>query len=313
MNIAKFAAVAADCAAYKTLKAAFARGRNSHAYLFDSPDVLLSKCVAALLAAEDAGTSAGDAKRGRILSGNCPDVKFLGDGGFTAETADEVVAGCPVTPTELDRKYYILDLTKTNEAAQNKLLKTLEESPECSLFFVLAPTAAALLPTVVSRCERVTPFMAAGAAGRLDGGFSPYLDCAIYGGSDSLTEFDGLLSGGKSGFLISAIKLVRNAGAGRLLAAASVFPTVRDDAAEVLKYTERILGDIMKAGSGNAVETRGLYDMNEMTEAYPIGCLPSALGAVRRAVRRVSSGNMASIADELVITLAEVSAKCRKL
>ena len=312
-DVAKYCAVAKDCAAYVALKTAFARGRNSHAYQFDSQDVLLGKCVAAMLACDDADARPGDPKRARILGGKCVDVKFLGEGGFTAETADEVVAGCLVTPVELERKYYVLDLTKTNESAQNKLLKTLEDSPECAVFFVLAPGEAALLPTVVSRCERLTPFLPAGSVNKLDGGLSPYLDCALYGGSESLTEFDGLLSGAKSGYLLAAVKIVRAAGAGKLLAAASAFPSKRDEAAETLKYIERILGDIMKAGCGLAVDTRGLYDMKELTEAFPVGCIPSALAAVRRAVKRAVSGNMTSIADELIITLAEVNAKCRKL
>lgn len=311
-DVAKYAAVAKECAAYKTLRTAFARGKESHAYLFVSPDVLLGKCVAALLAADAAGAQPGDALRARILGGRCSDVRFLGEGGFTAETADEVVAGCLVTPIELERKFYVLDLTKTNEAAQNKLLKTLEDAPVCAEFFVLAPSEAALLPTVVSRCENVSPFLPAGAASKLEGGFSPYLDCALYGGADDLTEFDGLLSGAKAGYLLAAIKLVRGAAAGRPLAAATAFPSKRDEAAETLKYIERILGDIMKADGGHAADTRGLYDMQEMTEAYPLAATAPALAAVRRAVRRVPSGNMTSIADELVITLMEVSEKCRK-
>lgn len=308
---AKYAHIVRECAAYVTLKEAFTRGRNSHAYLFDSPDVLLGKCIAAMLAI-DADGRMSEAKRARVLSGKCADVKFLGSGGFTAETADEVVSGCLVTPSELERKYYVLDMTKTNEAAQNKLLKTLEDSPECSVFFLLASGESALLPTIVSRCERITPFLPTGAADRLDGGMSAYLDLALYGGADSLTEFERLLSGAKAGYLLSAIKFIRAASSGKLLSGATAFPNKRDEAAETLKYIERILGDIMRADGGYAVDTRGLYDMKEMTEAFPIAGIASALAAVRRAVERTPSGNMTSIADELAITLREVSVKCRK-
>ena len=42
-----------------------------------------------------------------------------------------------------------------NAAAQNCLLKTLEEPPERTVFFLITDQPAALLPTIVSRCRVV--------------------------------------------------------------------------------------------------------------------------------------------------------------
>jgi DNA polymerase-3 subunit delta' len=55
------------------------------------------------------------------------------------------------------RKIAILDpATLMNLAAQNALLKTLEEPPQDSLLILIASNGGALLPTLRSRCLRVT-------------------------------------------------------------------------------------------------------------------------------------------------------------
>lgn len=47
------------------------------------------------------------------------------------------------------------DAHRMNPAAQNALLKTLEEPPSYATLFLLAPHAEALLPTIQSRCQAV--------------------------------------------------------------------------------------------------------------------------------------------------------------
>ena len=58
---------------------------------------------------------------------------------------------------------------KMNAAAQNCLLKTLEEPPEATVFFLMTDQPAALLPTVVSRCRvvRFHPLSVEDCAARL--------------------------------------------------------------------------------------------------------------------------------------------------
>ena len=56
-----------------------------------------------------------------------------------------------------------------NAAAQNCLLKTLEEPPERTVFFLITDQPAALLPTIVSRCRvvRFHPLTEEACAARL--------------------------------------------------------------------------------------------------------------------------------------------------
>lgn len=57
-------------------------------------------------------------------------------------------------PLEADRKVYIIrDAEDLAEEGANALLKTLEEPPPAVSIILTAPDAAALLPTIVSRCQ----------------------------------------------------------------------------------------------------------------------------------------------------------------
>lgn len=59
-----------------------------------------------------------------------------------------------IRPNEAARKvYWISDANRMNQAAQNALLKVLEEGPHYVAFLLEAPSGALLLPTIASRCE----------------------------------------------------------------------------------------------------------------------------------------------------------------
>ena len=65
----------------------------------------------------------------------------------------DVVADAVVLPNEAERKVYVIrDADSMNPAAQNALLKALEEPPRFVSFILIAAGADALLETVRSRC-----------------------------------------------------------------------------------------------------------------------------------------------------------------
>ena len=66
----------------------------------------------------------------------------------------EIIATAHLVPSEGKSKVYVLRRAdKMNPQAQNALLKLLEEPPRSASFILAAENAAALLPTVRSRCE----------------------------------------------------------------------------------------------------------------------------------------------------------------
>ena len=64
----------------------------------------------------------------------------------------QIRADAFIFPNESDRRVFLLhNMQLSSEAAQNALLKILEEPPEYVRFLLTCPSASALLPTILSR------------------------------------------------------------------------------------------------------------------------------------------------------------------
>ena len=106
----------------------------------------------------------------RIARGVHPDVMTLepGDtGSIKIEQVREVIDRAAYRPFEGRRRVVIVDEADALvDAAQNALLKTLEEPPSASSFILVSSLPDSLLPTVRSRCPRLrfAPLSAADVA-----------------------------------------------------------------------------------------------------------------------------------------------------
>ncbi len=94
----------------------------------------------------------------RIAKDEHPDVRLLapeGRGGqLRAEGVREAIADIPFRPFEGKRRVIILaDAERMNPTTANTLLKTLEEPPPWATLILVTANEAALLPTIVSRCQ----------------------------------------------------------------------------------------------------------------------------------------------------------------
>jgi DNA polymerase-3 subunit delta' len=155
------------------LKTAMAKGRLSHAYLFLGPEGVGKASTARALAA---ALNCAAPREDRDACGSCPSCRRLAAG-----THPDLLVIAPTSEghqpqikieqiRELRRlteypplgggwRVVIIKpaeaLTAQNDAAANALLKTLEEPPAQHLLVLTALGEADLLPTVVSRCQKL--------------------------------------------------------------------------------------------------------------------------------------------------------------
>ncbi len=153
--------------AYKIIYGEKKRGELSHAYLIVCPDgVMLKtymKLFASLIMCENDG-ACGECRPCRLIDKEAyADCDFYPKDGDKIKTADidDLVSKTIIRPIESDIRMFVLVGAENMTAeAQNKILKTLEESPRNVCILIGATTDNALLPTVKSRVKRldVPPF-----------------------------------------------------------------------------------------------------------------------------------------------------------
>ncbi|WP_404785082.1 DNA polymerase III subunit delta' [Altericista sp. CCNU0014] len=187
MVSAAFSLLVEQTQAVELLTQAIERDRIAPAYLFAGPDGVGRKLAARLFL--DALLQQRAGHRRRQLQDNHPDILWVeptyqhqGKAVSAAALAEKGVAlpkGRPQVrleqirdiarflsqaPLESSRLLVVVEGAQTmGEAAANGLLKTLEE-PGNGTLILIAPTLESLLPTIVSRCQRV-PFYGLSAAG----------------------------------------------------------------------------------------------------------------------------------------------------
>ncbi len=178
-----FADIIGQDRAVQSLRAALAHGALHHAYLFAGPEGVGKAGVARLLAQAanclqrpDDACGACAACR-KIARGTHPDVivveqerkmakegRWEPKGGRTPsndivvdQVRDVVDHRLGMKRFEARRRFVIVDPADAmNPQAQNALLKTLEEPPDDTTLVLVSASADALLPTIRSRCARVT-------------------------------------------------------------------------------------------------------------------------------------------------------------
>jgi DNA polymerase-3 subunit delta' len=182
--VARFANIRGHERTRDLLRAAVEQGRLPHALLFAGPEGVGKRTVALALAAwlqcehRDGDACGHCASCGQTAAGSHPDVRLVtvaaGKKEIGVDRAREVKRFVQLQPVRGIAKVAIVDEAhRLTVAAQNALLKTLEEPPDRSLLILVANNPDALLGTVRSRCQRVQfpPLPAATVAAMLSAGY----------------------------------------------------------------------------------------------------------------------------------------------
>lgn len=144
----------------KNLKSAVNNNRLSHAYIFDAPEgmgkMLLAKTFAKAVLCENK-TGCGHCRSCISFDmNNNPDViyvkskkKSLG----VDDIREQIGKNIELRPYLYDYKIFIVENADTmTAAAQNAILKTLEEPPHYGVFILISNNISRFLTTVLSRC-----------------------------------------------------------------------------------------------------------------------------------------------------------------
>ena len=148
----------------ETLRLALAKGRLHHAYLFAGPEGVGKRTLALALAkaihcAERVDDFCGQcANCARIEDGNHPDVRTIeplaGKKEISIQQIRQIEKQLNFTCSACFSTFQLFEIM--NLSAQNALLKTLEEPPQDSLLVLVATNTGGLLPTLRSRCLRLS-------------------------------------------------------------------------------------------------------------------------------------------------------------
>ncbi|HUU51233.1 MAG TPA: DNA polymerase III subunit delta' [Nitrospinota bacterium] len=137
----------------------------SHAYLFLGPENTGKRYAAMIFAKsllcqdfkEDPCERCVPCKKVQNLSH--PDLLLIEPekNSIKIETIKNIKKDISFKPFEGKKKIVIIDkVDKTTKEASNALLKTLEEPPKDTIFILISPNYYSLLPTIVSRCQKIT-------------------------------------------------------------------------------------------------------------------------------------------------------------
>lgn len=146
------------------LRTSFSAGTNVHAYMLCGPRGTGKKSIARLCAMTALCRSEGAKPCGvcgpcrRVLSDTHPDVHTVlpekGKQTIGVNVLRDVLAEVGVKSFEASAKVLVFpEAERMTPAAQNCLLKTLEEPPQDTVFFLITEQPGSLLPTIVSRCR----------------------------------------------------------------------------------------------------------------------------------------------------------------
>lgn len=164
----------ADRALAEQLRRSLQRGRLAHAYLFAGPRgsgrEALARTLAQALNCERATHDAcGQCDSCRLIEkGEHPDIYWVRPESksrrILIEQIREFETAVSLKPTQARVKVgIVMDADCMNEAASNAFLKTLEEPPAGTIIILLTTDPQQLLPTILSRCLRLSFGPPAGA------------------------------------------------------------------------------------------------------------------------------------------------------
>ena len=309
------------------LESDFSRRTFVHAYLFAGPRGTGKRSVARLCTM--AALCRGEGKRPcgvcgpcrRVLSGTHPDVHVItapkGKQSIGVDVLRGVLEEVAVRSFEDGTKAILFpEAEKMTPAAQNCLLKTLEEPPQGTVFFLITDQPAALLATIVSRVRviRFHPLSVEEAAARLVALGQPRETALARarmaeGCVGQALEIDEAQLSLRFELTRDIFSIHR---AGDVLAVVNTYKEDRERQGQVLDTLEGAVRDILSAQAGTASLDGAGYaqQAQDYARAVPLSGGLALMSEVMRA-RRMCESNVAfaSAFESVLLKISEEFAK----
>lgn len=151
----------------EVLKRGINSSRINHFYLFEGDkgtnklELALAFSKAILCKAEGDRPCKKCSSCIKFQTENHPDFKMLlpSKGFIKKEDVENMVEDISILPFEAGKKVFLIDdFHLTKPETQNLLLKTLEEPPSYVVILILTSNSNKILPTILSRCQRLVFF-----------------------------------------------------------------------------------------------------------------------------------------------------------
>lgn len=172
----RFSGIIGQDAVKNHLISAVRSGKIRSAYIFDGEEgsgkMMVAKAFASYILCENGPYSGAPGNENvfdscgecpsckRIMHDNSPDVIYVTHEKTVVSVDDirEQLSDTISTRPYISKKkiYIVDDAEKMNNQAQNALLKTLEEPPDYAVIILLSKNAWSFLPTVLSRCVKLS-------------------------------------------------------------------------------------------------------------------------------------------------------------
>lgn len=338
-----------NTAAFKIIAGDKRAGRLSHAYLVTCADELMlpeytkAFCKLALCGAAE---YCNECRTCRLIEKNAyADASFYpAEGAKKILTADvdAIIAHTYVKPLENERRAFVLNFAESmTVAAQNKLLKTLEEPPAGVIIILGATNEYSLLPTVKSRVKRLDiqlfsqEELLSAYSGRAE---KSELEAAVFACGGKEGELLKLLSGSEKlsdDLAFSVLLGMKNtrrlleysekidkeslrpflASLKRVLLECARYKSVKSSAKNSANG-EGISGRLGHSGYCNSSAERGerIIKIAQIAEIYPLGCMLKTIEKINSAERALFfNGNATMVLDGVLLTLLEEKHKWLKL
>lgn len=224
------------------------------------------------------------------------------------EDVNRIVSECYVLPLEADKKIYILkDFDLATVQAQNKLLKTLEEPPKSVVFVLTTTNESNVLPTIRSRCKKIT-------IPELDEG-----DLADYLVRSNSIDREKALEIARDSFTVTtALKNINSSNLAIQRELAEYILLRLSSSGEVLKCSYDVMSNVenLEEFLNLLIENiSGLMQRNVAGENIGTSIKELVLIAekVKEAVKKIKSNcNPNAVVDGLLMGILEVKYLCRK-